>query len=466
MNGAAGLILAGGALAVAAVSATLHACLRGLARVTLEEIALVRGRAEARRRVTRILDDVDGHAASMTIPRIVAQLLVLVGVLLWVASVRGSDAYDAWSLSIAVGVAAVLLWFFGSVIPAAVARHAAERTVYVWSGVIRAVHVVLGPVTAVAAAIDGWAERLLAGEQRDHAEELQAELLSVVDEANREGQVDEAERDMIESVVRFRATTVGQIMTPRTEIEAIELTNDLGALVTLIRQGSHSRIPVYEENLDHIVGIFYVKDLMRWLAGDGARGGGKPFDLRTILRPAVFVPETKTIRELLQDLLAKKVHIAMVADEYGGTAGLVTIEDIVEEVFGEIWDEYEEPAEELPTITVDAAGRVAEIDAWLRIDEANNAIKALGVELPESEEYDTVGGFLLTELGKIPEVSETLRHGPVLITVIDAEPTRVNRVRVQIVSPEDEAGTGTPAGGRGTGDPSIETPRSGSVAQA
>ena len=192
--------------------------------------------------------------------------------------------------------------------------------------------------------------------------------------------------------------------------------------------------------MDHVVGMFYIKDLLRWLAGDGVRVTGKPFELKSILRPAYFVPETKTIRELLQELVDKKVHVAMVADEYGGTSGLVTLEDIVEEIFGEIQDEYEQAEDDAAEIHVDPSERTADLDARAYIRDANAELKALGVELPEGEDYDTVGGLVVTSLGRIPEVGESLRVGPVLVTVMEAEPTRVNRVRLEVK--EDEA---TPA---------------------
>jgi CBS domain containing-hemolysin-like protein len=224
---------------------------------------------------------------------------------------------------------------------------------------------------------------------------------------------------------------VEQIMTPRTEVEAMELTNNLGEIVKFIRQSRHSRIPVYEGSLDQVVGFFYVKDLMRWLAGDGPRQTGKAFELRSILRPAYYVPETKTIRELLSELVDKKVHVAMVADEYGGTSGLVTLEDIVEEIFGEIQDEYEQAEDELPEIHVDAAERAADIDARAYIRDANDALRAIGVGLPEGEAYDTVGGLVVTTLGRIPTAGESLRVGEVTLTVTAAEPTRVERVRLE-----------------------------------
>jgi CBS domain containing-hemolysin-like protein len=265
---------------------------------------------------------------------------------------------------------------------------------------------------------------------------------------------------MIEAVVKFRDRTVAQVMTPRTEMEAMPLVNDLSKVTQTIRAIGHSRIPVYEGDLDHIVGVFYVKDLMKWLAGDapisqqagqqanpatnphpapsagtsgGASGGsrgGRTFDLRALLRPATFVPETKTIRELLPELLAKRTHIALVADEYGGTAGLITIEDIVEEVFGDIQDEYEHADESAPEVKVDPAARSAEIDARASIEDANyELLRGLGSTLPDSDEYETVGGFVTVSMGRIPEAGETLQFEGGTILILAAEPTRVTRVQ-------------------------------------
>jgi CBS domain containing-hemolysin-like protein len=227
----------------------------------------------------------------------------------------------------------------------------------------------------------------------------------------------------------------------------MELTNELGKVTAKIRSGGHSRIPVYEGTIDRVVGIFYVKDLMRWLAGDGSRGG-RTFNLRPILRPALFVPETKTVRELLGELLQKRVHIAIVADEFGGTAGLVTIEDIIEEVFGDIQDEYETPGGEVEDVEVDSARGEAVVDARAYIKDVNDELRALGIELPESEEYDTVGGFVTLTLGRIPPAGETFQHGMVEVRVLDAEPTRVTRVKLthrdadEAVVPTHEAGQG------------------------
>jgi len=433
-------------LGLSALFAALNLCVREAARVRLQELAQARGPGSVQR-VRRILEDVDGHAMAVSLPRIIANLMVVVGLLSWSTGLGTSPETGWGEVAASLAAAAVLIWLFGSVLPAAVAQHAAERTVLAWAWLVRASYELARPFGGVRRFLDEAVRRLVGAEERDESRALEAELMSVVEEGKHEGQFDDAERDMIEAVVRFKDRTVAQIMTPRTEIEALELGTDLGTLIQLIRQTSHSRIPVYDGSLDQIVGIFYVKDLMRWLAGEGGggtRGSGRPFDLRSILRPALFVPEAKTIRELLDELIAKKVHIAMVADEYGGTAGLVTIEDIVEEVFGEIWDEYELEAETRAGASVDERGRSAVLEARLRIDEANDALKALGVALPESEEYDTVGGFVLTELGRIPAAGESFRHGPLLLTVLEAEPTRVGKVGVRVM--QEEAGEGIAAG--------------------
>jgi len=185
-----------------------------------------------------------------------------------------------------------------------------------------------------------------------------------------------------------------------------------------------------------------VKDLLRWLAGEGRTGGGNAargggFDLRAILRPAMLVPESKTIRALAEEFVEKKVHVAIVADEYGGTAGIVSLEDIVEEVFGEIQDEYEKAEDEPPRIDVSVGESMAEIDARAYIGDVNKALEPLGVDLPESDEYDTLGGYVLSTMGRIPAQNESFEQlapdgSRIIVTVLEATPTRVVLVRVLV----------------------------------
>lgn len=413
------------------VLAALFFSLQSMARSRLEEVAVSRGSPSATRRIDKILEDSGGHTTAVALPRIVCNMVTAVASVVWVGAIDGDSKPTIGDLVIGISASSILIWVFGMVIPHSVAAYAAEGTVYVWSRLIRVCYIVQMPLRQVVTFFDEIVRRLAGKETATQGEQIQAELMSVVEEARHEGQFDDTERDMIEAVVGLRGTTVEQIMTPRTEVEALALTNNLGEITKFIKGSRHSRIPVYDGSLDQVVGVFYIKDLMRWLAGDGTRGTGKPFELKTILRPALFVPETKTIRELLAELVDKKVHVAMVADEYGGTSGLVTLEDIMEEVFGEIQDEYEITEDEAPETTVDTAGRTADIDARAYIRDANNALRTIGVTLPEGEDYDTVGGLIVTTLGRIPEQGESVTIGDALISIVEAEPTRVNRVKLE-----------------------------------
>jgi len=432
-------------LALGGLFATLQLCLREASRGILEDRLENGGSPGAKTRMRRILGDLQGHSISVALPRVVFNLFVLVALMQWIGSMGvAADADPSTppapqpigpgAIAAAVGGGALLIWAFGMVIPWTIAEHAAESTVWIWSRLIRATCVLLSPIIVLARLIEEIVRRLLGARPTDDTERHEAELLSVVEEGERAGEFDETERDMIEAVVEFRSRNVDQIMTPRTEIRAMALTDNLGEVTQICREIGHSRIPVFEDDLDHIVGIFYVKDLLRWLADDRENGSRHPFSLREIVREAVFVPETKTVRELLVELLARRVHIAMVADEYGGTAGLVTIEDIVEEVFGEIQDEYESPDEAQPGVTLNSETREADIDARAYIDDANDELEPLGVALPESEEYDTVGGFVVTALGRIPDEGETLHIGGAVMTVLDAQPTRVIKLRLAVVA--------------------------------
>ncbi|MFN0134283.1 MAG: hemolysin family protein [Phycisphaerales bacterium] len=438
MNGTGWLWIGIGATGLGGLLSTLFHSLKDMTRTRLVELSQERGGGAGERRVERILEDVDGHLTAVALPRIVCNMVTAVAAVFWVASFSDRAAPSGLQVLIGVAGASLVVWVVGLLIPHSVAGYAAERTVYAWSWLIRVCHSLQAPLNKVVALLDETIRRLAGRTDETEAEQREAEIMSAVDEAQHEGQVDQAERDMIEAVVEFSSTTVRQIMTPRTEIEALELTNNLGEVVRFIRTCRHSRIPVYEGTLDTIVGMFYIKDLMRWMAGDGPRGGGKGFELRTILRPAYFVPETKTIRELLQEFVDKKVHIAMVADEFGGSSGLVTLEDIIEEIVGEIQDEYEAPEDDAPEIVVDEAARAADIDARAYIHDANARLKAIGIELPESDEYDTIAGLVSTALHRIPAAGETVELSGALLRVTDAEPTRATRVRIEAVQPEPE----------------------------
>lgn len=434
------LLSAFGLLTLSGLFGTLTLCLHRFSRGRLSTMAERRGQPRLTPRVEAIIADPHGHAAAMALLRIPLQLFAGLAMVLWASGMR-DEAGPGWvSAAIGLTAASAMVWVFNVLVPQAVARHGAERTILASSGLIRATRTALGPFGVVVRFTDEVVRRLAGADIQRGDNSPDAELLSVVTERELEGHIDETERDMLEAVVEFRSTTVEQIMTPRTEIDALPYTDDLDTVLRFLEEHGHSRVPVYEESLDRVQGILYAKDLLRWIRQHS--GDGHPFILRDILRPLSFVPETKTVRELLSQLLAEKVHIAMVADEYGGTSGLVTMEDIVEEIFGDIQDEYETAEDAVGGVEIDPTDRSARIDARTPIDDANDDLEEIGLELPESDDYDTVAGFVSATLGRIPEPGEVFEHGRARIEILEAEPTRVVRVRVTLVEPVEAAETG------------------------
>ncbi len=334
---------------------------------------------------------------------------------------RGALADGSSRLPAAL-VALALVLVFGVAIPNAWAKYSGEWLLVRFLPVLPVVRVVCAPVVFVLDFFDPLVRRLAGVPLRDaksYADELEQEILDIVSEGERHGAVDEEEKQMIESVIELTDTRVEEIMTPRTEIVAISKDADLEQTLDLIRTKGHSRIPVYDGTIDKVVGALYAKDLLR-------RTDDGPIDLTKIMRAVLFIPESKPVRALLREFQREKVHIAVVLDEYGGTAGLVTIEDILEELVGEITDEYE-TSEPAALQRIDE--RTVEVDARMRIDDLNDELR---IRLPEDGDFETIAGFVFSTFGKIPAVGERCEHDNVGILVVAAEPRRVTRVRLRI----------------------------------
>lgn len=319
-------------------------------------------------------------------------------------------------------VALVLLMVFAVGIPHALAIHSSEGFLARSLWVLYVLRVPFWPVARTLAGVEFIVRRLLGKPEQNPAEEtrlMEQEILAAVSEGQAHGAVAQDQKEIIKSVFRLTDTAVSAIMTPRTDLHAVPATANLEeARQTILRSG-HSRIPVYEQSIDHIIGVLYAKDLLRLEPGE-------PFDARRLMRGAPYVPETKTINDLLDEFRRTKVQIAIVLDEYGGTAGIVTIEDILEELVGEIADEYDQaPSPSLVRIDADTL----EVDARVRVDEIN---EALGVALPEEEDYETIGGFALSQLGRIPAAGEQFRHAEVHFSVVAAEPRKITRLRIHV----------------------------------
>ncbi len=402
---------------------TLIMSLRSFSRAKLMLVATRRSTRTADR-LTPIIDNIPDHVLALSIMRVLSNLTI-VGALYY--EFVGPGISFTWiALLTATLVAGAITYIVGMVVPVSIANHAGEVVLCCLATLIRVCYFLTLPLTRPLRFVDVIVRRLAGVAEFTEAEELERELISVVAEGESEGSLSETERDMIEAVVEFRSTSVAAVMTPRTEIEGFEITDDLGFIKKFIEEAGHSRIPVYEEDLDHIAGILYAKDLLSYLGKDP-----NDFKLRSVLRQPHFVPESKKISELLAELQREKVHIAIIVDEYGGTAGLITIEDVIEEIVGEITDEYEPATETPPEILLLPNERAVVVDGRAYIDDVNDKLEDIGQQLPENEEYDTVGGFVITALGHMPDPGEVFSQNGFFVTVLEAEPTRVTRVRVE-----------------------------------
>ena len=259
--------------------------------------------------------------------------------------------------------------------------------------------------------------------------ELEEQIRSAVSESEMDGEILEEEKEMFDSIFDFIETDVAEIMTPRTDMVCIEVSAGVPEALELTLEKGFSRLPVYEENRDNIVGLLYIKDLLKYWGKEEA----SEISLREVLRKPLYVPETKQILELLHEMQEQRMHMAIVLDEYGGTSGLVTVEDIVEEVVGEIQDEYDRVVE-VPLRPIDP--HTIEVDAKIHIEDVN---EALDIDLPEDDDYDTIGGFLFSQMGKIPAPGETFTSKGVEFTILDADERRIKSLRLTLrQSPEGE----------------------------
>jgi CBS domain containing-hemolysin-like protein len=313
--------------------------------------------------------------------------------------------------------AAALLVVCEHLVPLVIVRDNPERVLAVLLPSFVAAARMVQPLTAALARLAA-ARRDRPAVTAAESEEQQGEAAQAyIDAGEQEGIIEGDERRLIQSIVDFGDTLVREVMTPRPDIVAIRAESTLGELRTLLREQGYSRIPVFSDGLDNIVGIVFVKDLIQ------LSGSADDRALGSLMRSAHFVPETKPVADLLKEFQRQQVQIAIVVDEYGGTAGLVTLEDLLEEIVGEIRDEYDEESEPV----VELGGGAFVFSGKVDIDELSDR---LGVEIAR-EGFETVGGYLLARLGRVPAVGETLDIDGLGVEVLEAERRRVTKVRVR-----------------------------------
>jgi CBS domain containing-hemolysin-like protein len=316
----------------------------------------------------------------------------------------------------------VVLLIAAEVTPKTLAITHAERVALAAAGPVDRLASFLGPILWVVT----FVSRGLTGGRAARAPYLtEEELVSLLHVSEEQGVIEEQEHQMIHGIIEIGDKTVREIMIPRTDIVAVEKEAGLKDIVRLFKEHRHTRMPVYDGDIDHVVGLIHTKDLLLFYT----LSSSQKFDIDRMLRPIEFTPEQKKVDELLHDMRTKKVHMMIVVDEYGGTAGLVTLEDLLEEIVGEIRDEYDSAEEDQLVILNDHEARV---DAGFPLEELNSR---LGLAIEESGDYDSVGGYVHSMLGKLASSGDTFRGGKAKWTVEKVKGRRIETIRLTADQP-------------------------------
>lgn len=325
---------------------------------------------------------------------------------------------------------AALAFLAADLLPWTIARVASEEFLCAFWPMIQGLQATLSPLLWVATQLDRYAHRVTGriDTEADDSSMIEEEIRSVVEEGEREGVLESGSTAMIQRVMQLHDEDVGAIMTPRTEMDCVSADLTLEEARQQLVESGHSRIPVIGDSTDDVLGILYAKDLLKAVAP--SKSSHTIPVLRDIIREPTVVPITTAIPSLLELMKRQKVHIAMVHDEYGGVAGLVTMEDILEEIVGEIADEYDDVqiAEDIREIDDSAV----EVSARVRLDELN---RRFDYGLPEDGDFDTVGGFVFSQKGSMPTQGESLTWHGLRLTVLNADARKLNRLRIDRVPP-------------------------------
>jgi len=403
-----------------------EAALHAIRRPALVEELVVRGRrgkragrmGERRVRYLAAIQVVEffvifafsGIAAAFIAPRL-SELLKLVGI----AAVFS----DLSAVVVTVAALSLVAVLFGLFVPRSIGARHAKQVLLLMVFPLELITWVTRPLVAVLFFLTRIVTAPFGANPQQGTLISEEDIKALIETGEEQGVLDVEERDMIHSVFALGEKMVHEVMVPRTDIVAIDVNTPPQLVLDTVVRAGHSRIPVYEGSADQIIGVLYVKDLFRRLAR-----GEKDVTVRPFLRPAQFVPESKKVDALLREMQKDKVHIAIVVDEYGGTAGLVTIEDLVEEIVGEIRDEYDVEDE----LVLPVSENEAIMDGRVAFSEVQ---ETFGIDPPDgADEFDTLGGFLTHELGRLPKPGETVERDGVKFVVESVDGRRVGRVRV------------------------------------
>ncbi len=310
---------------------------------------------------------------------------------------------------------------FGELVPKRIAMIKSEQLSFAVGGLLYGLSVICKPVVFVLSKSTNLVARLFGVGPSEESEEVtEEEIRMMIDVGKEKGSIEEMEGEMINNVFEFDNITVDEVMTHRTDVVAVSSADKLEEIITLALSEGYSRLPVYEEDIDNIIGLLYVKDLLK-LVG---RTQEKVFSVRDYMRPAFYIPESNKCRVLFKEMTARKMQMAIVVDEYGGTAGIVTMEDLLESIVGEIQDEFDNEDEEI----IQIGEHAFLIDGATDIEDVN---ETLDINIPESDDYDSLGGYILSVIGRIPSGNDhsVVTFDDVTFTILTVEERRIAKVK-------------------------------------
>jgi CBS domain containing-hemolysin-like protein len=419
------LVAAAAALCVGSLSLVLGA-LRGYSLARFEQ--RLEGDPARLARMKAFLEEDEELAFAVTVLRGVLTaggMVALTGAVVGETVARaGADGVGpgGWAIAgLEAGVLGVALFVAaGTTVPASIGEGRAESILLRLESVIRWGDRLARPLTWLFAGLSTVFLRVFNVQEMDDKEEAKDELLSAALAGENEGVIDEATMDVIENLIEFRDVEATEVMTPRIDMITVDAGSSIDELLAVALEHEKSRIPVVDGSVDKIVGVLIVKDLLRAL-------GDSSVEPASLFRKPIFVPETKRVADLLKELRARKVHMAIVADEYGGTAGLVTIEDLIEEIIGDIEDEHDKEEAVPPLRRI--SDKLLDVDGKYHIDVLN---EEFGTKIPEDEDVETVGGFMALKLGRIPTQGDRVDVNGTSFVVTEADERRVGRVQVRL----------------------------------
>ena len=421
------------ALFFAAMSAAAETALTSVNRIRLRSLA-EEGDARAKR-ILRVLEQPQTFLSTILVISNVSLIVATT-----VATILALDLFTDYGEIISTILLSLIVLIFCEITPKTAAVQSPEAWARALIGPVETVSRVLRPLVTALTFITSGVVSLFGGQTVRHGPFLtEDELRMLVEVGEQEGVLEEEEREMIHNVFELGDTSVREVMVPRIDMVTIEADATVDEATAVIVQGGQSRIPVFDDSIDNIIGVLYAKDLLRVMATRE-----RPKEVRQLVRPAYFVPETKRLDDLLHELQQQRVHMAIVLDEYGSVAGLVTIEDLVEEIIGDIQDEYDR--EEL--LFERLSDNEFIVDAKISLDELN---EELGTDLT-SEDYDTLGGFIYAQLDKIPTIGDTVRYDGLRFTVLGTKGRRITKVKIVRITSDESGDTDAPELGPGKHD--------------